>query len=390
MLAGLLFANADADDRPDALVATLPFGGATLIEFQARMLIAAGAAQIVVAVTRTTPELIGAINRIARRGVAVDMVRTAAEALARLHPLATILVLADGLITSEAMIARMAEGEDDAVLVTDAAGSTDRFERIDATTFWAGIARIGPRRLADAARLPEDYDLQSTLLRIVAQAGPVRVLLASGDSAGHGIERDSARLAQRGRGVLSGRLAARKAWIDRFVFAPLARWVLPPLLARRVPAAALSAIGGVLTVAGGAALAVGWPIAGLVLAVLAVVAFDLGQSLSWLRGEERQARMQGAAVIAVVVLACGLTGWLISRDTGTATALLAAAALFVSGTLLERASGAARRGWWGSPPAYLFVLTGLTIARMPLVGLIVAAAYAAASLADAVERLRQP
>ena len=54
MLAGLLFAIRDAEDRPDRLAATLPFAGTTLIEYQARLLVAAGASQIVV--TNRSPE----------------------------------------------------------------------------------------------------------------------------------------------------------------------------------------------------------------------------------------------------------------------------------------------------------------------------------------------
>ena len=94
MLAGLLFAMHDADDRPNMLTATLPFGGVTLIEYQARLLIAAGASQIIIVVARLTPELLGAINRIGKRGIAVDTVRTAAEAAETLHPLARVLMLA--------------------------------------------------------------------------------------------------------------------------------------------------------------------------------------------------------------------------------------------------------------------------------------------------------
>ena len=60
MIAGLLFAREDAVDRPEMLAATLPFSGGTLIEYQARLLLAAGAAQIIVVVARTTPELVGA------------------------------------------------------------------------------------------------------------------------------------------------------------------------------------------------------------------------------------------------------------------------------------------------------------------------------------------
>ena len=55
MLAGLLFAVHDAADRPDALTATLPLGGTTLIEHQARLLVELGASHLVVVVTRLTP-----------------------------------------------------------------------------------------------------------------------------------------------------------------------------------------------------------------------------------------------------------------------------------------------------------------------------------------------
>ena len=101
MLAGLIFATEDAEDRPGALAATLPFGGLTLIEFQARLLVAGGVTQIIVVVARLTPELLGAIARIGRRGASVDVVRGAGEAKEKLHPLARVLVVADGLVTTE-------------------------------------------------------------------------------------------------------------------------------------------------------------------------------------------------------------------------------------------------------------------------------------------------
>src|SRR3546814_19216477 len=92
MLAGLIFATDDADDRPDKLAATLPVRGGTLLEYQARLLIVAGAAQLLVAVTRLTPELLGRINRI-RGGVPVESVRTENHATAKGQPLARTIFL---------------------------------------------------------------------------------------------------------------------------------------------------------------------------------------------------------------------------------------------------------------------------------------------------------
>ena len=390
MLAGLLFATHDADDRPNLLAATLPFGAGTLIEFQARLLVAAGAAQILVAVSRATPELVAAVNRIRKSGVSVDVVRTAGEALEKTHPLATLLIIADGLIASEETVQDLAQGDGDALLVVDAAAGLAGLERLDSHLFWGGIARVGPRRLADAARLPEEYDLQSTLLRVAAQGHPEIVELdANAVRAGHGIERDSRALAQRGRRALGAKLAQRRPWIDRFVLTPIARAALPPLVDRGLPWPWASGTGGVLGLIGAGLIAWRFPGAGLVLACLGTICFSFGQGLAWIGGAERSAKRHDWAIGALVAVAAALLGGTISHDAGTASGWLAAAALLVAGALVERAAPQrARPHWWGSPAAYLLILMILTLLKLPLAGLIGSAAYAAASLSAAIERLR--
>jgi hypothetical protein len=390
MLAGLLFANHDADDRPNLLAATLPFGAGTLIEFQARLLIAVGAAQILVAVTRATPELVGAVNRIRKSGVSVDVVRTAGEALEKTHPLASLLVIADGLIASEETVFDMAQGEGDALLVVDEEAASAGLERLDSRLFWAGIARVGPRRLADAARLPEEYDLQSTLLRVVAQGRPEMVHLdAAAIRAGHGIERDSRALAQRGRRALGARLAQRRPWIDRFVLTPISRVVLPPLVDRGVGWPWASAAGAIFGVIGAGLIVWRLPGAGLVLACLGAVGLSFGQGLAWLSGSEKPAKRHDWAIGALAAVIAVLLGGTLSHDTGTASGWFAAAGALVGGALVERAAPRRLRPhWWGSPIAYLTIIAVLTLLGLPLAGLAVSAAYAAASLAAAIERLR--
>ena len=210
--------------------------------------------------------------------------------------------------------------------------------------------------------------------------------VASAVRDGHGIERDSRHLAQRGRRALGARLAMRRPWVDRFVLAPIARLLLPPLVDRSVPSMAPIAVGGVLAVIGAILIGIRWPVTGLVFDCLAVIGFGLAQGLSWLRGEDRQARWLDAAISATVAIGVILLGFTVSRDAGTATGWFAAAALLVSGALLERAAPAkTRHRWWGNPPAYLLILTIAAIAGEPLAGLIAASAYAAASLAEAIE-----
>src|SRR3546814_11671494 len=66
---------------------------------------------------------------------------------------------------------------DDALLVVNEADALPHFERVDAGTAWAGLARIEARRLTDDARFPKDYDFQSTLLRVMAQGRTLRIAL---------------------------------------------------------------------------------------------------------------------------------------------------------------------------------------------------------------------
>jgi hypothetical protein len=390
MLSGLLFAIRDAEDRPDRLAATLPFAGTTLIEYQARLLIAAGASQIVVVVTRLTPELLGAISRIGRRGVAVDAVRGAAEAAEKLHPLSHVLVLADGLVTTEALLTPMAGDGPETLLVVSENEADPAFERIGGQLAWAGVARLGPTRLRDIARIPRDWDMQSALLRAASQGGAAHLLLpATAAAEGHGVEHRGAALDARGRAVLAGAMSGRRGWFDRWIIAPIGRLLLPALVDRGVSASAVAAGGAVAGVAGLAAIRADWVTVGLLLTLAAVIGWTLGGTLATLRDERRLARGQGWAVpglaaLATMLLAAGLG----ERLDGPATLVVATALVTLAG-LGERAIiGGRRRLLWGGPGAYLLIVAAGAAVGAPAVGLAAAAVYAAVTLGAAIEALR--
>jgi hypothetical protein len=394
MLAGLLFATHDAADRPDRLTATLPFGGSTLIEYQARQLIAAGASQIIVLTGRLTPELMGALNRIGRRGVAVDPVRGADEVAEKLHPLARLVMLADGLVTTDATVAALAHEGGDALLVTPRATAPPEFERVGGGMAWAGIARLDPRRVAEVAAMPRDYDPQSTLVRVAEAAGATHVALPEGSLRdGHGIEHGAQALGARGRRVVAATVSAQRGWFNRWIVGPLARVIVPPLVARNVPGAMVVAVALGLAAISIAAIVTGWPRAGLLLGLSGTLGVALGATLRGLRDEPGLAGIHGwGAKLVPAVCALALARQL---DLGTpaASALTLAVALITIGGIGDRATGAPTAGgakaWWGSPPAYLLIVAALALIGAPLVGLLVAALYAAATLAAAVELLRR-
>lgn len=389
MLVGLLFATRNAVDRPDRLTATLPFGGATLIEYQARQLIGAGASQIIVLVGRLTPELMGALDRIGRRGIAVDPVRDAGEAAEKLHPLSRIVMLADGLVTTDATVAALAREGGDALLVTAGAEAPATFERVGGGKAWAGVARIDPRRIAEVAAMPRDYDPQSTLVRVAEAAGAAHTALPAATLRdGHGIEHAAQALEWRGRRVVAATVSAQRGWFNRWLVGPVARLVVPHIVASSIPGAMVATAGFALAAAGLASILLGWPRAGMLLGCGGTLAFAVGATLGALREEPTWAKVHAWGQRLVPFLCVLALARQVGGATGTGTAMAVTAGLVAVAAIAGRAI-AVPRSWWGSPPAYLLIVTVLTLLSVPLAGLVAAASYATATLASGVEALRR-
>lgn len=389
MLAGLLFAIQDAEDGASALAATLPFGGATLLEYQARLLQLAGAAQIVVVVGRLTPELLGAVARIGRRGCTVDAVRTAGEAAAKMHPLARVVMIADGLVTNEAAVSRLAGADGDALLVLEPGLTAPGLERLGDGLSWAGIARLVPDRLAEVAAMPRDYDVQSTLLRSLAQAGAARVPLRPAESAGHGVQRNAGALDALNRVMMDRSLAARSGWFDRWIVSPLARPALALMLRRGLATVPLAAgvaaagLGGVL------ALWSGQFVVGLAAAWLAVVGASAGRTIAEMRDEPVLDAGFEALVLGVPILAFLVLGHGVDLASAGNAGLVSAAGLSAAVALGEQATrDDAPPFWHGGPGGMLTLVLLGALAQVPGAALLIAAGWATVALAALIERQR--
>lgn len=389
MLTGLIFATEEAAHQPGVLAATLPFGGMTLIEYQSRLLIGAGVAQILVVVSRMTPGLAGAINRIGRRGVAIDIVRSADEAKAKAHPLTVILALADGLVTTDAVVAAMALEPADTLLVTPSE-DTAAVERVDSAHCWAGVAMLSIDRIDDAARLPREYDFQSTLLRVATQARARHVpLSAKALRSGHGVERDEGMLELRSRNVLAALADQRTGWIDRFVFTPLTRVALPLLVRRKVPDVAVGAAGAVVGVAGLAAIGLWSAGAAVFLLFVSLVLLSAGSLLSWLRGEDRHAAWQERGIdgfgVAGLLGVGGVQSLIVQTGTAATLAVAGVVAILLAGRMPVRPAS-----WFATPPTALVLLAPFALVGQVAAGLIAVAVHAAVTLRFAVEDVRRP
>jgi hypothetical protein len=388
MLAGLIFAIEEAEDRPGTLAATLPFGGMTLLEYQARLLFGAGAEQVLVAVGRMTPALLAAVNRATRRGP-VDIVRSAEEAAERLPGDARVLVLADGLVTTDPVIDRMAAEGAQALLVTDDPNSSAAIERLDMRDSWAGIARVSGAQLGEIAKMPADYDFQSALLRVAVQAKAEHIPLAAGWlRGGHAVELNAAALSSRGNAVLAALTERRTSWADRWIFTRIARRVLPELTARGVPAWSVLALGGLLSVGALAAIALGWEGAGLAVALLALAVLATSAAFSGLTGDERRGAATELGIGALSAAGLLSAGASQRVATGNWTPVVLAVAAVGCQALVERVPVRHRR-WWSSPAALLLILTPVALAGFTTAGLAAIAIYAFATLAAAVETMRE-
>ena len=145
--------------------------GGRLIEYQARCVAAAGAAPIVVLVERVPPALHEAIERLRADGLSVIPVSDGNEAASRFEAGSLILLVGDGVAAPAELLAQLAEEPEPAVATVPDDEPHEGYERIDATSRWAGVALVDGRTLGATAAMLGDWDLQSTLLRRALQDG---------------------------------------------------------------------------------------------------------------------------------------------------------------------------------------------------------------------------
>lgn len=179
-LASLIIGCAEAEGAGGEPRAALPFLGQCLVEYQARLAAAAGAKHIVILVERVPAALVGAVDRLKRDGVAVEIARTVADAADRIHPEERLLVIGDGVIAREDLVRRAGRAVAPSLFTIPDSNVAGAHERIDAGARWAGLALIEGGALRRTAAMLGDWDLQSTLLRRVVQAHPTRIEISSG------------------------------------------------------------------------------------------------------------------------------------------------------------------------------------------------------------------
>jgi hypothetical protein len=397
-LAALIAAYGQVDGDSERLRATLPLVGATLLEHQVRLARRVGANHVVILVERVPADLTAALDRLRRDGIAVDVARNAADAADRFHPDERLLVIADGCLAGEPLLARVAASPSPTVVTVPDHSERHAFERIDALTRWGGLALIDGARLRRTVAMLGEWDMLSTLLRRTLQEGPTRID-AFPPHAGAGPE--LLLIADR-TAVLQGidlrliRASRRRAttWPRRYLFPPIEEVALRPLAGRSIDPTWFAAAGvAAAFVAVPTALA-GWPWVALILLLLTGPLVAIAHRLAATRlAEVRRARLLGGlrdAAAAAALLALGYhlapaNGWGIML--ASAVAVAGGAALAVERRTLKGLGAPPPPLWLASVDGLIWAMLPFAVADNWATGVGGLAAYAVASFFDVQRRV---
>lgn len=283
-LAALISATREAREPGVALRATFWLAGRTLVERQARLAAGAGAALIVILVESFPAELVQAVERLRKEGLEVVTARNAAEAAAAVPAGMRLILVADGFVGGRSHIDRLMGADRPALLAVTDRGFDDKFERIDGATRWAGLALFDADLLRDAAMMPSEWDLQSTLLRRALQTGVKPLALVD--------EREAAELAiverrqdfaELQRRILEGAASGPRNWLSRYLLAPIERIATRSIMASPLTPDMIGAAAAALTGFAALAFAFDWRWLGLVPLLLALPLEGIAIRLAKLR-----------------------------------------------------------------------------------------------------------
>jgi hypothetical protein len=340
-LAALIAAYHEADEPGGRLRATLPLAGRTLIERQARLAASAGAELIVVAVERVPPDLTAAIDRLRDEGLKLVVARTVVEAAEAVHPGDRLLLVADGLVASEAHIRRLTALDGYAILTVPDIRTDDRYERIDAHSRWAGLALLDGDMLKQTAAMLRDWDLQSTLLRRTVQAGARQLSVRSDADDDTLIVAESRQdLSELEAQIFAGAGTGRPDWVSRFLLSPIEQAATRSLMSGPVSPATLGLAETLLILLAGLAFAWEWFGLGMAFLLLSTPLEGISERLGTLRLQGRRSSSWWAILVPVlsagVLLALAFTlaairGWGFIALAGTAIAFTVALKLEAEG-----------------------------------------------------------
>jgi len=360
-----------ADGRTGPLIG---FGGQSLVEYQARAAISAGAERILILTEAATPDLGQLIDRLgAASGVQAALVQDMVTLSRGIGVRDRLLLIGENVVVPLDALSKLAGGEAPALLTVADVPATSGFERIDGDAKWAGALAVPGDTLLATLDMLGDWDLSLTLLRRTVQNGADRIPLSPElVMDGHlTIVRDqeSAQIALRARAEQDRREATAGAGPIGHLLAPLSRVIVQALVRREIEPTLLR--GMALTVAALALAAASGGFAALALLVMlvAVAVDELARQSARITLRESGTDWRAWAVSGAGLAVLAILGW---RLAGGTTLALTGAWLPVAlvGLLAWRRTRDRDAGLWSGwtamtvPLALLIALLG-TLLSVP-------------------------
>ena len=347
MAIGALIGAYQEDDR-GSLRSLFPLAVRTLIEYQVRCAVAAGAAPVVVVVERVPQGLQDAFERLRLDGIGVFPVSDVNDAVSRFEAGSLILLIGDGIAAPVGLVTELAQEPEPAVATVPDDEEHEVFERIDGATRWAGVAVVDAPLLGSTAAMLGDWDLQSTLLRRAVQEGARRV--PASDIGGEPLLVESAdQLADFQRHLVHSSRGPRDDWVSRYVLPPVEDFATEQLMETAVRPTWLIFAALALTIGGAICFTRGWLGAGLVLLLLSTPLDLVAARLATLRlrpfAQRTWSRLALWPAGGLALLAIGL--WEMRHGTGWGSFVTAAAACgFAEAMRIEKTTMPAGGDLW--------------------------------------------
>jgi hypothetical protein len=344
-LGALIGAYQESDDG--VLRALFPLAGRTLVEYQARCAAAAGAAPIVVLVERVPTHLNDAFERLRQEGISVVPVSDGVEAATRFEAGELILLIGDGVAPPVELLTEIAEEPEPAVITVPDDEEHQRFERIDGSSRWAGVALVDSQTLGATVAMLGDWDLQSTLLRRVLQAGARRIPVESGPGEPLLAERADELGGFERRMIVASR-GARRDWASRFVLPIVEEFATERLMQRQFRPDWLIQATLVLTIAAAFAFTRGWAAAAVAMLVVSAPLDLVAWRLGMLRLKPLSNRGLGMRLLwPAAGLALLALGWWDSHGSGWGSLLAAlTTCAFAEADRIERGNAELPGEYW--------------------------------------------
>jgi len=177
-LAALILAQGDTDVAPASQPLLLTLGGQTLLERLAYQATRMGAGHIILCAGALPGGMVAALDRLKARGLDIALARSPREAADKLHPDENVLVYANVVFVQDDALALMVEANAPTMLTLPEPWGRDRFERIDATDNWAGVATLPASLIRETVAMLGEWAFAPTLIRRAVQQGVTRTPLA--------------------------------------------------------------------------------------------------------------------------------------------------------------------------------------------------------------------